>query len=94
MTEVKGVRRRTQLIDDLRNIRGYLELKEEAEGRKKMETTVLSIEHEEEIQVIFDKSMGLLLSSLLNILKHYQPHITCSLTGTIHLEQIMQSPYK
>ena len=37
MTDVKGVgrrRRRTQLIDDLRNRRRYWELKEEAEDRK------------------------------------------------------------
>ena len=35
MTEVKGVgRRRTQLLDDLRNRRSYWELKEEAEDRK------------------------------------------------------------
>ena len=35
MTEVKGVgRRRTQLLDDLRNRRKYWELKEEAEDRK------------------------------------------------------------
>ena len=40
MTEVKGVgRRRTQLLDYLRN-RRYWELKEEAEVRKKMGTTV------------------------------------------------------
>ena len=36
MTEVKGVgRRRTQLLDDLRNRRRYWELKEEAEDRKR-----------------------------------------------------------
>jgi hypothetical protein len=36
MTEVKGVgRRRTQLVDDLRNRRKYWELKEEAEDRKR-----------------------------------------------------------
>jgi hypothetical protein len=35
MTEVKGVgRRRTQLLDDLRNRRRYWELKEEAEDRE------------------------------------------------------------
>ena len=35
MTEVKGVgRRRTQLLDDLRNRRRYCELKEETEDRK------------------------------------------------------------
>ena len=36
MTEVNGVRRRrrTQLLDDLRNRRRYWKLKEEAEGRK------------------------------------------------------------
>ena len=35
MMEVKGVgRRRTQLLDDLRNRRRYRELKEEAEDRK------------------------------------------------------------
>ena len=36
MAEVKGVgRRRTQLLDDLRNGRRYWELKEEAEDRKR-----------------------------------------------------------
>ena len=36
ITEVKGVgRRRTQLLDDLRNRRRYWELKEEAEDRKR-----------------------------------------------------------
>ena len=36
MTEVKGVgRRRTQLLDDLRNRRRYWELKEEAEYLKR-----------------------------------------------------------
>jgi hypothetical protein len=41
LTEVKGVgRRRTQLLDDLRNRRRYWELKEEAEDKKKIETTV------------------------------------------------------
>ena len=41
MTELKGVgRRKTQFLDDLRNRRRYRELKEEAKGRKKMETTV------------------------------------------------------
>jgi hypothetical protein len=35
-TEVKGVgRRRTQLLDDIRNTRRYWELKEEAEDRKR-----------------------------------------------------------
>ena len=34
MTEVKGVRRSTQLLDDLRNRRRYWELKEEAEDKK------------------------------------------------------------
>ena len=36
MTKVKGVgKRRTQLLDDLRNRRRYWELKEEAEDRKR-----------------------------------------------------------
>ena len=36
MTEVKGVgRRKTQLLDDLRNRIKYRELKEEAEDRKR-----------------------------------------------------------
>ena len=35
MAEVKGVgRRRAQLLDDLRNLRRYWELKKEAEDRK------------------------------------------------------------
>ena len=51
MTEVKGVGRRTQLIDDSRNRRRYLELKEEAEDRKRgkrqfiNQTLVSSISH-------------------------------------------------
>ena len=37
MGEVKGLgRRRTQLLDDLRGRRRYLELKERAEDRKRM----------------------------------------------------------
>ena len=45
MTEVKGVgRRRTQLLDALRNRRKYWELKEEAEDRKKGDDS-LSIEY-------------------------------------------------
>ena len=35
ITEVKGVGRRRQLLDDLRNRRRYWELKEEAEDRKR-----------------------------------------------------------
>ena len=35
MAEVKGVGRRTQLLDDLRKIRRYWELKEEAENLKR-----------------------------------------------------------
>ena len=46
VTEVKGVgRRRTQLLDDLRNMRRYWELKEEAEARKRWRDS-LSIENE------------------------------------------------
>jgi hypothetical protein len=49
--QMKGVgRRRTQLLDDLRNRRRYWELKEE---------------HKEELHV-FHKSMNLLISSILN----------------------------
>ena len=56
MTEVKGVgKRRTQLFHDLRNRR---RLKERAEDKKR------SIEHKEEIKVIFPKSMDLLISSI------------------------------
>ena len=37
MTKVKGVgRRRTRLLNDLRNRKGHWELNEEAEVRKKM----------------------------------------------------------
>ena len=43
MTEVKGVeRRRTQLLDDLRNRRRYWELKEEAEDRKRWRRQFIS----------------------------------------------------
>ena len=66
MTELKGIgRRRTQLLDDLRIRIWHWEQKEEAEDRKKYENYSLSIEHKEEID-IFRKSMGLLISSILN----------------------------
>jgi hypothetical protein len=65
MKEVKGIgRRRTQLLDDLRNRRRYWELKDEAEDRK-IWIDSLSVEHKEEIH-IFHKSMDLLISSTLN----------------------------
>ena len=40
MTEVKGVGRRTQLLNDLRNRGIYWELKQEAEDPKMWKTTV------------------------------------------------------
>ena len=61
MTEVKGVGRRTQFLDDLRNRRRYWELKEEAEYGNDS----LLIEHKEGIH-IFYKSMDLLTSGILN----------------------------
>ena len=61
MTEVKVVgRRRTQLLDDLRDRRRYWELKEEAEMDG---NDSLSIEHKEEIR-IFHKSIDLPISTL------------------------------
>ena len=69
VTEVKGARRRrrrTHLLDDLKNRRRHGELKEDAEDRKKDGNDSLSIEHKEEIQVIFHKSIDLLISSILN----------------------------
>ena len=42
LTEVKEVGRRTQLLDHFRKEQIYWELKEEAEDRKKLETTVLT----------------------------------------------------
>ena len=48
MTEVKGVgKRRTQLLDDLKNRRRYWELKEGAEDRNDS----LSTEHKENIHI-------------------------------------------
>ena len=65
MTEVKGVgrrRRRTQLLDDLRNRRF---------GSKRRKVKIekggnysLSDEHKEEIQFIFRKSVDLVISSI------------------------------
>ena len=63
MTKVKGVGRSTQLLNDLRNGRKYLELNEEAAYGK------MWIENKEEIQVIFHKSMDLLTGSILNNIK-------------------------
>ena len=62
MTEVKGVgRRRTQFLDDLRNRRRHWELKEEAEDRKRTETTV----YQSNVSIIH-KSLDLLTSRILN----------------------------
>ena len=53
MTKVKGVgRRRTQLLDDLRNRRWYWELKEEAEGKKRWRRQFISSEHKYLPQVL------------------------------------------
>ena len=65
ITALKEVGRRTHLLDDLKNRRRYWDLKEEAEDRKD-ENDSLSHEHKEEIQVIFRKSMDLLISSILD----------------------------
>ena len=63
MTEVKGVgRRRTQLLDDLRNRRRFLELKEEVLDVNDS----LSIEYKEEIKMIFHKFMDLIISNIPN----------------------------
>ena len=60
MTELKGVgRRKTLLLDGMRNRRRYWELMEEVEYQE-------IIEHKEETQVIFHKSNDLLISSILN----------------------------
>ena len=64
MTVMKRIgrrrRRRIQFLD-LRNRKIYWELKEEAEDKKDGNDS-LSIEHKEEIKVIFHKSMDLLIS--------------------------------
>ena len=66
MAELKGVGgRRTQVLDDLRNRRRYLDLKDEAEDRKGGNDS-LSHEHKEKIQLIFHKSMNLLKGSIFN----------------------------
>ena len=66
MTEVKEVgRKKTQLLNDLRNRRRYWELKEEAEDKKKDGNDSLSIQHKEKIH-IFHKITNLLISSILN----------------------------
>ena len=61
MSEVKGVerKRRTQLLDDLRNRRRHWKLRIEIDGNDS-----LSIGHKEEIH-IFDNSMVLLISSII-----------------------------
>ena len=65
MTEVKGVGKRTQLLD-------VLETEEDiGSQRKKLKIEKdgndnLSIEYKEEIQVIFHKALVLLISSTLN----------------------------
>ena len=62
MTEVKGVGRRTQFVDDLRNRRRYWELKEEAEDQN-MQTIVYQSNIRKEYK--FPKFMDQLISSIL-----------------------------
>ena len=64
MTEVKGVGRRTQILDNLRNGTRYWQVKEEAKIEKG-ENDCLSIQHKEEIQIIFHASMDLLICCIL-----------------------------
>ena len=64
MTEVRGVGRRTQLLD-WKNRRRYWKLKQEAEIEKYRNDNS-SHKHKEEIQVIFHKSIDLLIISTLN----------------------------
>ena len=59
MTEVKGVGRRTQLLDDLRKRRIYWELKEEAEDQKRWKRQFVNKKHNEQIHM-FPKFMVLL----------------------------------
>ena len=51
MQQMKGIWRRTRLLDYLRNRRRYWELKEKADDQK-----CLSIKYKKEIQVIFHRS--------------------------------------
>ena len=63
---MKGVRRRrTQLLDDLRNRRRPWEFKEEDKDKQKVETTIYQSNIRKKY-VIFRKFMGLLISSILN----------------------------
>ena len=65
MTEVKGIgRRRTQLLDDLRNRIWYWEIKKEAEDQKDGKDS-LSCEHKKEMYV-FHTPMDLLTICILN----------------------------
>ena len=62
---MKGVGRRTQLLDDSRDRSRYWELKRKLKIDKHGDDS-LSIKHMEEIQVIFLKSMDILISRILN----------------------------
>ena len=64
MIEVKGVGRRTQIPDDLRNRRCW-KLEKEAKDRKRWKVH-LSYVYKQEIKVIFHKSTDQLISSMLN----------------------------
>ena len=60
---MKGVGRRTQLLDDLRNRIIFWEVKEEAEYQKRWKRPFIN---KEQTQVIFHKFMDMLISSILN----------------------------
>ena len=59
------------LLDDLRNCRRYWELKEEAEDKNRWKRQ-LSLEPNEEIQVLFHKSIDLLKISVLNNIRNIE----------------------
>jgi hypothetical protein len=65
MTEVKGVRRRIHILSDLRNRRIYCKLKRKLKIEKYGNDS-LSMDHQEEIQVIFHNSKDLPISTILD----------------------------
>ena len=63
--EVEGVgRRRTQLLDDLRNRRRSWELKEDVEDKKKVEPMFYHKNIRKKTQLFYHKSMVMLTSNI------------------------------
>ena len=94
--EVKGVERRTQVLDYSRNIRSYWGLKEEPEDKKKkkMRKRQLSQEHKDELYIFFPQVQRLVktqdtLIIIIIIIIIPTPHMKCNLLEMLNKKKLI-----